>query len=357
MTSACPASATTCFADGAYVPEFRFFAAEQVFTLDDMAYPAPAAIEMLDRVIRGLPDGPDRRDTIRLATAIITTVQIDYMVRFFGFDAEDGPEEPEPLRRDPAQVERHVISTASVANNLGDDEYVTVATGWLGIGRSAMEQVEFRRCLSSDFVVMSAVAARSPAMYLRVVLRDRQTEAERVRAQQGGGQRVLSLDAVNERAYAEIASVETNPRMAFERLIEALRANQDPLNLRLADEIETILDGSRKREIGDAKYQHLRYHLPRLRSLALELGMTPPGPMRKNSGKRRCARRYALMAPKTWYRRNHRHDSVEHRYTGSDLEAYGALAMAALPTASGENHRPVSSRLQVSSPELMEGKK
>ncbi len=177
------------------------------------------------------------------------------------------------------------------------------------------------------------MAARSPAMYLRVAVRDRQVEADRVRAQQGDGRPVLSLDAMDVRARAEVVFVEPNPQAGLERLIDALRATDDPLNVRLAGEIEAVLDGSKKRGMGDAGYQHLRYHLPRLRDLALEMGVLPPGATARAPNRRRRKRRYTFLAPPTWFRRNWRRDSVEHRYAGADLEVYGEMTLAALPFA------------------------
>ncbi len=349
-------------AESAEVPEFALFAAAQVFLLDDVPYSAPAAIQILDGFIGRVPDSPARRRAMRIAAWIEFWTQVAYMERFLGCESEQsGATQSDEVALDPAEVERHLILTASLAVHLNDDSHIGIASGWLGVDASDRTQATFRNCLASDLTVMSAVAARSPAMYLRVAVRDRQAEADRVRAQQGGGRPVLSLDAMDVRARAEVVCVEPNPQAGLERLIETLRASDDPLNVRLAGEIEAVLDGSKKRGMGDAGYQHLRYHLPRLRDLALEMGVLPPGATARAPNRRRRKRRYTVLAPPTWFRRNRRHDSVEHRYGGADLEVYGEMSLAALPLAGAACLRKItstaSSKTRVWSPVVVEVQK
>jgi hypothetical protein len=319
----------------ALVSNYEMFAWNQVFTLLE-PLPAPVFIDLLNTIIEREFDPDLRLRAMRMAAGVAEWTHQEFMRANFGYDEPEGCPESEAASRDPHEVERHLILTSSLAMEVQDTQFPRLAAGWLGIGTGVAEREAYYDLIESQPTVVKILRKEAPAEYLRAAVRGRCEAAYEVRCQQSGGRSLVSLgDSQNARAYAESARPEPDQRAALEKLIEALRKDGDPVHTRLAAEIDAVLDGATKGQIGDAGYQHLHYHLPRLRAAALDAGLVAPGSARRSTAKRRRVERYSYRAPDTWYRRNPRADSVEHRYSGEALVSLGEISIGSLPFADG----------------------
>lgn len=318
----------------ALVSDYEAFAWNQQFTLVE-PMPAPVFLNLLNAIVEREFDPEIRLRAIRMAAGVAEWMYEAFMRVYFAYDAPEVCPESEAASRDPREVERHLILTASLALEVGDPQFPCLAAGWLGVGSGVAAREAYFDVIESRQAVLKVVRKEGPAEYLRAVVRGRCEAAYEVRRQQSGGRSVVSLDDSHARAYAESARPEPDQRAALEKLIEALRQDGDPVHARLAAEIDAILDGATKGQIGDAGYQHLRYHLPLLRAAALDAGLVAPGSARRSAAKRRRVERFSYRAPETWYRRNPRADAVEHRYSGEALLALGEISIGSLPFADG----------------------
>jgi hypothetical protein len=290
----------------------------------------------LNAIIEREFDPEIRVRAVRMAVGVAEWCYEQYMRAYVGYDAPNGPPESEAASRDPREVERHLILTSLLAMEIGDPQFPRLAAGWLGIGSGVAQREAYYDIIDCQDTVLRVVRTEAPAAYLRASVRGRCEAAYEVRRQQSGGRSVVSLDdSQNAKAYAESARPEPDQRAALEKLIEALRHDGDPVHARLAAEIDAVLDGAKKGQIGDAGYQHLRYHLPRLRAAALDAGLVAPGSARRSAAKRRRVERYRYRAPETWFKRNPRLDAVEHRYAGEALLALREISIGSLPFADG----------------------
>ena len=253
---------------------------------------------------------------MRLAAAVAHWTYEAFLHERFGWAPVNGPEEPERARQDARQVERHLILAASLGIDLGDEHLPRLAAGWLGITTSPATHAAYFACIGTWETVLKVVQQESPAMYLRVLVRKRVEDAERIRPARAMGQSVLSLYENEDRQVAEFC--DEAPTAFMDNLLERLRAKSGTKPARLVAIIERVLDGAGKKELGRADYQYLYDNIPTLVRVITRRDEEPILPAPKGA----CS----SVSTQPWVReRIGGILNVAHRYRGQELEAYGAL--------------------------------
>lgn len=297
------------------IGDFELFAMRQTFTLGNLTLPAPVLIDLLDTVINREWEDCARRAAMRLAAAVAHWTYDAYLRERFGYEPVTGPEEAERVRQDARQVERHLILAASLGLDLGDEHLPRLAEGWLGIATSPATDAAYYTCIGSWKTVLKVVQQESPAMYLRVLVRKRVEDAERIRPARALGQSVLSLYENEDTPVAEFC--DEAPTAFMDNLLERLRAKSGNKPARLVAIIQRVLDGAGKKELGRADYQYLYDNVPTLVRVVTRGDKAPvlPAPKGRHSG----------VSTQPWVRERVGNMHVAHRYRGQELEAYGAL--------------------------------
>lgn len=312
--------------DAPLVTDYEQFAWAQEFTLLE-PLPAPALLDLLDVVIEREHDPEIRVRAMRMASGVAEWCHERYMRASCGYQEPNGPPESDTASRDPHEVERHVILTASLAVEVGDPQFPRLAARWLGIPSSVAGREAYFDVIESPERVLRIVETGSPGQFLRAVVRGRLSDRERLRPQRARGERLLSIhheavdehEAVDDYAVAEIG-VEA-PEPFTETLLELLRSRPGKKPARLISIIERMRAGHGKTDLGAADYQFLQDNVEMLVRLVHGGGITerPETP---------CGRR-SSVAMQPWIRqRIAGFEVIDHRYKGRDIDRYGSVVRA-----------------------------